>query len=225
MQRLRLKQAGGTKLAFSPIKRRMVVYSKCQALATAEHFEYDLTTLKNDYNSELAYQSIDAFVEDCKKIRTTFQDNLIIDLWVAGESPLDPWMIAIIIGIIFTVAITVAAVVILNASASFVERLFPKIKFYTPDGKVFDTLAEYATYMANVYNPSQGKPYTCMYCGQGFATAAERDEHQANCPWKEGPPSPETDWVSSVIALLLVGGLVVGAVVILPKVLDVVRGK
>jgi hypothetical protein len=224
MRRLTIKQAGGTKLAFSPIKQRMVVYSKCQALATAEHFEYDLTTLKNDYNSELTNQSIDAFVEDCKKIRTTFQDNLSIDLWVAGESPLDPLLVAVIIGILILSA-TLAYIVILSSTATFIERVFPKMKFYTPDGKVFDTLAEYITYMQNVYNPSVAKPYTCMYCGQGFATEAERDAHQANCPWKAGPPSPETDWVSSVIALLVVGGIVVGAVVILPKVLDLVRGK
>ena len=223
MQRLRVKQAGGTKLAFSPIKQRMVVYSKCQALATAEHFEYDLTTLKNDYNSQLAYQSIDAFVEGCKKIRTTFQDNLSIDLWVAGESPLDPVTIGLIIALIIVGMMAICQV--LSSTATFVERIFPKMKFYTPDGKVFDTLAEYITYMQNVYNPSVAKPYTCMYCGQGFATEAERDAHQANCPWKAGPPSPETDWVSSVIALLVVGGIVVGAVVILPKVLDLVRGK
>jgi hypothetical protein len=223
MQRLRVKQTGGTKLAFSPIKKRVVVYSKCQALATGTQFEYDLTTLKNDYNSQLAYQSIDAFVEGCKKIRTTFQDNLSIDLWVAGESPLDPVTIGLIIALIIVGMMAICQV--LSSTATFVERIFPKMKFYTPDGKVFDTLAEYITYMQNVYNPSVAKPYTCMYCGQGFATEAERDAHQANCPWKAGPPSPETDWVSSVIALLVVGGIVVGAVVILPKVLDLVRGK
>jgi hypothetical protein len=224
MRRLTIKQVGGTKAAFSPIKHRMVVYSKCQALATAEHFEYDLTALKNDCNRELASQSIDAYVEQCKKIRTTFQDNLSIDLWVAGESPLDPLIIAVIIGILILSA-TLAYIVILSSTAAFIERIFPKMKFYTPDGKVFDTLAEYTTYMQNVYNPSVGKPYTCMYCGQGFATEEERDAHQANCPWKGGVPQPETSWVSSVIALLAVGGIVAGTLIIVPKVLDLVRGK
>jgi hypothetical protein len=219
---IKFKQAGGTITAYSPIKRRMVVYSKCQALATSEPFEYDLTALKNDFNTQLATQSIDAYVEECKKIRTTFQDNLIVDLWVGGESPLDPATVILVIALI--IAIVAGVCVVLSSTASFVERIFPQVKFYTPDGKVFDTLAEYLTYMQNVYNPTQGKSYTCPYCGQGFATAEEEATHEANCPWKNGVPTAGTNWVGALTGLLIVAGLLIGAVLIVPRVLDLFKG-
>jgi len=218
---MQFTQRGRTIIRQSPITGRQQVYQSCQAIAATDFFTYPLDQLKTAYNQEFLNQSVDAYVENCKELRGTFQDNLIVDMWVATESPIAPAVVAAIILIVKLVAITVAAIVILSAASSFVERLFPRPKFYAPDGTMFEDLAAYITYMQNLYNPSQGKPYTCMYCGQGFATAEERDSHQANCPWTAGPPSGGPD--IGTIILVVVGGAV--AIFIVPKLIDLIRGQ
>ena len=213
-------QTGRQKVMISPITGKLTVYTSCQAVAAAGFFEYDMNALRVAYNEEFVRQGVDAHAESCKKIRGLSQDNLITDLWVGVESPLLPAIVALIILILKLIAVTVAAVVILSAASAFVETVFPKSKFYAPDGTEFTDLAAYITYMRN-WNTGQGYSYTCMYCGQGFKTAAERDAHQANCPWKGGPPTPGADvWM---YILLIVAGI--GAVIVIPKVIDVVFPK
>lgn len=203
------------------------VYVKTQAIAACEPFVYDMNALKEAYNQEFAAQGVDAYVDDCRQITGTFSNHLVVDVAVAAEGPIPVAVASLIIFIIKATAIAVAAVVILTAAASLVETIkgppAPEVKFYTPDGQVFDTLIEYTTYMTNVYNPGQGLPYTCPYCGQGFATEEERDAHQEECPWKEGPPYPPAPevpawipWVVAGIFLVVVG---LGAVAVLPRLL------
>lgn len=220
-QRVQFRQTATKKVMFSPIKKKMVVYSKCQGLISADFFEYPLSSLKAAYNEELAKENIDAYVEECRKVRGMYEDHLITDMWVATESPLAPAVVAAIIFIIKMVAVTVAAIYILSAASSFVETILPKSHFYAPDGKEFTDLASYITYMKNVYNPSEGYPYTCPYCGQGFATEEELEKHMESCPWKSGPPTPTADiWMYIIIAIAGIG-----AIVIIPKVLDLLKGK
>ena len=202
----------GMAYRFSPLKGRMVLYSKCQAIAACEPFEYPLSELRDAYNSELENQGIDAYVEACKQLKGTFQDNLIVDCWVSTTESevgffLDPVTIAAIIGLLKIVAFWTGMILFLALATAFVEIVFPRSKFYAPDGTVFTDLAAYISYMQNVYNPAHASPYTCMYCGQGFATVEERDAHQAQCPWKEGPPTAE-DPLKTVLMVVTVLGVV-----------------
>jgi len=213
-------QTGRQKAMVSPITGKLTVYTSCRAIAAAAFFEYDMNALKTAYNQELQRQGVDAQVQFCKKIRGLYQDNLITDLWVAAEGPIPAAVVALIIFLIKVVAVSVAAIVILSAASAFVETVFPKSKFYAPDGTEFTDLAAYLTYMRN-WNTGQGYPYTCMYCGQGFKTEAERDAHQANCPWKGGPPTVGAD-VWMYIVLIVAG---IGAVIIIPKVIDIAFPK
>jgi len=205
-------QTGRQKVMVSPVTGKLTVYTSCRAIAAADFFEYDMNALKTAYNQEFQRQGVDAQVQSCKKIRGLYQDNLITDLWVGVESPLAPAIVAAIILIIKLIAITVATIVILSAATAFVETVFPKSKFYAPDGTEFTDLAAYLTYMRN-WNTGQGYPYTCMYCGQGFKTAAERDAHQVNCPWKGGPPTGDN---TLMYILLIVAGI--GAIIVISKV-------
>lgn len=217
-----------TKVMRSRLTGRLTVYTLTEQIAATEPFEYNLNLLRDAYNGELLNQGVDAYVESCKQIRGLLQDNLIVDTWVATQEEtvlgkqelfIPAIWIPLIIGIIKIVAFTVASVIVLSAAASFVERVFPRPKFYAPDGTMFTDYAAYLTYMQNISNPAAGKPYTCMYCGQGFATEAERDTHQEQCPWKDGPPGvPPPEWLVWVIAGLGIIGLTVVAVTVLKPV-------
>jgi len=217
LQRLaQIKQR--TKTVYSPLKKTFAVYASCQAIAATPPFDYPMNALKVAYDNEFINQSIDAHVDRCTQIRPVGspQSSLVVDLWVNSDD-LHTMRLSIIGAIIFIiemVVLTYAATQILSAASSFLEKIFPKPKFYAPDGTVFDSLSEYVTYMQNVYNPTKGKPYTCMYCGQGFATAEERDVHQQNCPWIGGPPDHDFTWL-----LLLLAGVVV-AIVVVPKIIE-----
>jgi hypothetical protein len=216
--------AGRTKTAFSPVKGRMVVYVKAQALGTADAKSYDMNLLKTVYNSELVSQSIDANVDSCKQILHVNHSDIVTTLWISSEiqeASLGAILAAILL-ILQIIAITGAGIVLLNAAQSFIETLMPKPKYVAPDGTVFTDLASYITYMQNVSNPDAGYPYTCPYCGQGFKTKAEEQAHEATCPWKNGPPTNGgggTDW----IMLLIIGGVIIASIVIVPKVIDVFR--
>lgn len=211
-------QTGRQKVMVSPVTGKLTVYTSCRAIAAADFFEYDMNALKIAYNQEFQRQGVDAQVQSCKKIRGLYQDNLITDLWVGIESPIAAATVALIIFIIKLIALTAAAIVILSAATAFVETVFPKSKFYAPDGTEFTDLAAYLTYMRN-WNTGQGYSYTCMYCGQGFKTEAERDAHQTNCPWKGGPPTAGADvWMYIV---LIVGGI--GAIIIIPQVIGIFK--
>lgn len=219
-----------TKVMQSRLTGLPTVYSLTQAIAATEPIDYDATVLKNAYNDEFFFQGLDAHVESVKQYRGLLQDNMVVDTWVATTEALDvttgrvvqlipPLLIAAIIQIIPIIAFAVAAVVIIAAATAFVERAFPRPKFYAPDGTEFSDLASYLSYMQNISNPAQGKPYTCIYCGQGFATVVERDTHQEQCPWKDGPPGPATpEWMVWAIAGIGIIGLTVVAVTVLkPK--------
>jgi len=213
-------QTGRQKVMVSPVTGKLTVYTSCQAVVAADFFEYDMNALKIAYDQEFARQGVDAQVESCKKIRGLYQDNLITDLWVGVASPLAAAVVALIILIIKIIAITVATIVILSAASAFVEKVFPKSTFYAPDGKEFTDLAAYLTYMRN-WNTSQGYPYTCPYCGQGFKTLEEEQAHEANCPWKGGVPTAGANvWM---YIILIVAGI--GAIIIIPKVIDIAFPK
>jgi len=175
----------GQKVAYSPLQRKMVVYSLCQAIQSTDFITYPLDVLRDAYNEELYASGIDAHVDACKELRGTFTSELIVDIWVAGESPVDPATVVAILGILKTVAAVIAGILIFSLAATYIERitstLFPQGKWYTPDGQVFSTPQEYITYMRNVYNPNQGYPYTCPYCGRGFRTQEELDQHIQDC--------------------------------------------
>jgi len=212
-----------TKVMLSRLTGRLTIYGLTQQIAATEKIDYDVNLLRDAYNDELLYQSVDAHVESCKQIRGLFQDNLEINTWVATtevtvagkqELLIPVVLIPLIIAIIKIVAFTVASLVILSAAASFVERIFPRPTFYAPDGTSFDSLASYLSYMQNVWNPAQGANYTCMYCGQGFTTEAERDTHQDQCPWTGGPPDGGFDWLVWVVAGLGIIGLTAVAVTV-----------
>lgn len=203
------------------------VYVKVQAIGACEPFDYDMNALKEAYNQEFIKNGVDAYVDHCRQITGTFSNHLIVDMSVASESPLPPGVGGLIIYLVGLVATMAAAAVFVSLAAALREAIFgappPEVKFYTPDGKEFSTLIEYITYMQNVYNPSQDMPYTCMYCGQGFATEEERDAHQEECPWKEGAPYPPAEeapgwlpWVAGAVIILSVAGI---AIVVLPRVL------
>lgn len=203
------------------------IYVKTQAVAACEPFVYDMNALKEAYNEQFRSYGVDAYVDDVRQITGTFSNHLIVDVSVASESPLPPAVAALIIFIIKAVVVVGGITIVLSAAASFMERVFgpPPVqpKFYSPDGQVFDTLIEYVTYMQNVYNPTQGMLYTCIYCGQGFATEAGRDAHQEECPWKDGPPYPPptvvpewVPWVAGTVIVVAIAGL---AIVLLPRVL------
>lgn len=210
-----------TKLMLSPLTGKLAVYSKTQQLLTTDRFQMDMNLLKDQFNGAFLEQRVDAQVEECRMIQTFNQSNVIIDTWVAGESPILP---AVAWAVIAVVIIVVAAyVIILAATAVFIERLWPKPTYYAPaktgeTTEKFHDYASYLTYMQNVYNPQFGKPYSCPYCGQGFATEAEMLEHMEYCPWKEGPPDRD-EWPWWMTALLIGGG-VLGLIIIVPKVLD-----
>jgi hypothetical protein len=220
-QRIHVHSTGQQRVMYSELQERMVVYTRCQAHQAVDFFTYDLDLLKQAYNQELTNQGVDAFVDQVKELRGTFQSNIITDMWVATEGQISAAIVSLIILILKLVAIAVATLVILSAAASFIEVVLPKSKFYAPDGKEFDSLSEYITYMQNVYNPSQAKPYTCMYCGQGFATAEERDAHQATCPWKSGPPSAGGGFEN----LIVVGLIAVVVIVVVPPIIGLVKGQ
>jgi len=203
------------------------IYAKTQAIAACDPFVYDMNALKEAYNQEFRNYAVDAYVDNVRQIRGTFSNHLIVDVSVGTDSPISTAVAALIIYILGLTATTVALVILMSAGVSFREGIFgappAEAKFYTPDGKEFDTLIEYVTYMQNVYNPTQGMLYTCMYCAQGFATEAERDAHQAECPWKEGPPYPPPEetpewvpWVAATVIVVAISGLVI---VLLPRVL------
>jgi len=214
VQEFKFIQEGNKRTGVSPITGRLAVYSKCQAIQAVDFFTYDLNALKNAYNQDLADASIDAYVEECKEIRGTFQSNIVNDLWVAGESPIAAATVVAILVIL--AAITASVIVTLSAASSFIERVFPQPKFYSPDGQVFTSLAAYLTYMQNIYNPSVAYPYTCPYCGQGFTTQEELDAHVQDCPWKEGPPNGgDNIWRWLTIAVF---GF--AAIIIVPKMID-----
>ena len=211
-------QTGRQKVMVSPVTGKLTVYTPCRAIAAADFFEYDMNALKTAYNQEFQRQGVDVQVQSCKKIRGLYQDNLITDLWVGVESPIAAAVVALIIFIIKLVAITVATIVILSAASAFVETVLPKSKFYAPDGTEFTDLAAYLTYMRN-WNTGQGFPYSCRYCGQGFKTDAERVAHEANCPWKGGPPTAGAD-VWMYIVLIVAG---IGAIIIIPQVIGIFK--
>lgn len=223
-RRARLTRLSVQKTAVSPITGKLTIYTKCQGIAACEYFEFPMNVLKAAYNDEFANQSppIDASVESCKKIRGMTEDHLLVDMWVAAESPIAPAVAALIIFLIQLVAVTVAGVVMLSAASAFVEKIFPKMRFYSPDQKVFESQAAYVTYMTNVWNPAHGYSYTCMYCGQGFKTVEERNAHQNECPWKGGVPNGGgADW----LMLITICVVALGAIIIVPKLLDILPTK
>lgn len=225
---VRLSKAGlggAFKVMRSPLTGKSTIYVLTSQTLTSEYFEYPLDALRDAYNSELATQGVDGFVEEVKKVRGTFYDIMLMDTWVAAEGPIPVAWAALIIFILKATAITVAAAVILSAAASFAERLWPKPKFYTPDGQVFEDFASYFTYMQNIYNPAEGKPYTSPYTGEGFATQEELDKHMTDFPYKAGEWYQPLDFVKSITGLLVIGGVIFVAVTILPRVIDFIIPK
>lgn len=203
------------------------VYMKCQAIAAVEPFDFSMEALKTEYDRQFVENGVDAYVDNVRQIQGTFSNHLIVDMSVAGESPLSSAVVSLIIFLIKAAAVAAVPLVVLAAAAAFVEKIRgppgPEAEFFTPDGQVFDTLIEYTTYMQNVYNPTQGKPYTCLYCGQGFATEEERNAHQQECPWKDGPPYPPADdfpsWVPWVAGAVIVVSFVGFGIVVMPRIL------
>ena len=211
------------KRMISPITRKLTVYTKTQQILTCGRFDYDMALLRDQYNEAFYAEGVDAQVEEARMIQSFNQSNLIMDTWVAGAGPISTVTAFLVIMII--ASITASIVIILSAAVSFVERVFPKPKFYAPpktgeEAVVFVDYTAYLTYMQNVYNPQFGKPNTCPYCGQGFATEAEMLEHMENCAWKEGPPSVDR-WPWWLPVAIAAGGIA-AVIFVVPKIIDLV---
>lgn len=197
-------------------KKSMQIRVKAQAIMACEPTAYPMSSLKRAYNEEFTARGVDVSVTECKQIRGAFSNHLVVNMSVAAEGPIPVAVAALIIFLIKVVAVSVAIIGVIVATAALVETIFPRPKFYASDGTEFDSLAGYITYQQRLH-PTQ---YVCHYCGQPFNTAEERTAHEKECPWKEGPPgADEWGWMKWVVGgIIAVGGIVVVSKV-LPKIL------
>jgi len=178
-------------------------------------FEADMGALKVKIQQEFDAQEIDAQVETCKRIRERFYDYILLETWVPYESPLPPFVWVAIVAVITSVAITVTVVVSSWAIRNYILGPFPK---YVCDicGEEFDTLPALIAHRRMAH--PDVKPYQCPYCGMAFDTAEELEAHMQECRAKV-PEVPE--WVP-----WLIGGLaIIGAIVVIPPLTEMVRGK
>lgn len=163
-------------------------------------------SLKTLMNSEITKQGYDAIVDDVKIIQEPLFTDVQAHMWIAGQSPVIPWLAIAILIICVTILGTVW--IIASTAQTIIEHFWPTSKFYQKDASgndiVVGSLSEYIT-CQQAANPGK---FVCGYCGQVFDTVEDRDTHQANCPWKEGVPGAPPSWAGIVIIGL-------GAVVVL----------
>jgi hypothetical protein len=212
-------------MLISPLTGQLTTYLEHSALMTCQQTTAiapeSLKTLMNSKISEAGY---DAFVDDIKVIQGSIDTNVSTHLWVAETQPavagklIGPFVVLALLVLIVGVVATIA--IIASTAQTIIEHFWPQAKFYQVDVQgnqiVVNSLAEYIT-CQQAAHPNE---FVCHYCGQVFATEAERDAHETTCPWKSGVPGVAPSWAGIVI-------IGVGAVVLITSlwVLAKVFGK
>lgn len=200
------------KQMLSPLTGKLTIYYEHSALMSfqlaAPVPPESLITLMN---SDLAANGYDAFVDDAKVIQGSIDTSVQAHIWIAEESPIAAATALAILAICVTACVIGAGLILLASTQTIMEHFWPQPKFYQLDAAgneiVVHSQAEYITCMRMTHPDA----FVCGYCGQVFPTEAERDEHQATCPWKEGVPGAPPDYGPIIIfvagTVVVLGGI------------------
>jgi hypothetical protein len=199
-----------SKVMVSSLTGQLTTYYEHSALMTCQQAApVAPESLRTLMNAKISQSGYDAFVDEVKIIQGSLDTNVQCHLWIAGSSPVIPWLA---LAILFIVVGVVATVYILASTAqTIIEHFWPQSKFYQVDTAgnqiVVNSLAEYIT-CQRATHPSE---FVCGYCGQVFATQELRDAHETTCPWKSGVPGAPPSWAGIVTigvgAIVVIAGL------------------
>jgi len=207
------------KVMRSRLSGKLQAYVLTEQLTTCERFDFDMSTFKVMLQSELDANEIDAQVDSCKKVRAYNYDYIITNIWCPASSPIPATIVVAIAKAIITVA-TYAAIVAITyyAAVGFKELLYPTPKYYCSicGAGPFSSLSELIAHRIKEH-PEAAK-YQCPYCGQAFETIEQLNAHMAECPWK---PKEVPAW----LPWLVIGIVAVGAIIIVPRVLELIPKK
>ena len=234
----RSREVPNLKVMRSRITGKLQTYehSNMKSPACNRFEQWDMSHVKDAMQKQADLEGIDVIVEDAKHFRTADADFLEINQWIPVEVAANgevrliaPLIIAAVLLFLKYVLPLICVAVIVGLVGvlwigPFTKPPEPYKGFYQYDkeGKTIGpmTYTEFYT-LKQAEHPDKS---VCHYCGQLFDTAAERDEHEKNCPWRDKPwtqdvyppPAETPGWVKWAVSggigflVLILGISIVG---------------